>query len=214
MRWRGRRQSENIEDRRGMGGRIALGGGLGGIALLLLALLFGADPRELLEQLPANGGSPGTQTSRPTNPEEEELKQFVAVVLAETEDVWSELFGKIGRRYRQNEWFQVTLSSIGDAVIATDDQGHVTFMNAVAESLTGWKEQSAGGQPLERVFQIVNEETRRSVDNPALRAIREKVIVGLANHTVLLSRDGRETFTSERDRRLGPDAPYREARRG
>jgi uncharacterized protein len=101
MRWRDRRQSENIEDRRGMsGGKIAIGGGLGTIVLILLALLFGADPRQLLEQLPADQG-PGTQTSRPTNPEEEELKKFVAVVLAETEDVWTEIFRQNGRQYRK-----------------------------------------------------------------------------------------------------------------
>ena len=101
MRWRDRRQSSNIEDRRGMGGRVALGGGLGGIALLLLALFFGVDPRQLLEQMPAESGPPGTQTSRPVNPEEEELRQFVAVVLAETEDVWTELFQRMGRQYRK-----------------------------------------------------------------------------------------------------------------
>ena len=101
MRWRDRRQSENIEDRRGMsGGKIAIGGGLGTIVLILLALLFGADPRQLLEQLPADQGA-GTQTSRPTNPQEEELKQFASVVLAETEDVWTEIFRQNGRQYRK-----------------------------------------------------------------------------------------------------------------
>ena len=101
MRWRGERQSENIEDRRGMSrGGMAIGGGLGGIVLVALALLFGADPRQLLEQLPAES-QPGTQSSRPINPEEEELKQFVAVVLASTEDVWTEIFRQSGRQYRE-----------------------------------------------------------------------------------------------------------------
>lgn len=102
MRWRDRRQSSNIEDRRGMtGGKLALGGlgGLGSVVLIILALLFGADPRQLLEQLPDSGGGP--QTSRPTNPQEEELKQFVSVVLAETEDAWSDIFRQIGREYRK-----------------------------------------------------------------------------------------------------------------
>jgi predicted metalloprotease len=99
MQWRDRRQSDNIEDRRGItGGRVALGG-LGGIAVLILALLFGADPRQLFEQLPS--GDNGVQTSRPTNPEEEELKQFVAVVLAETEDAWSDIFRQAGKEYRK-----------------------------------------------------------------------------------------------------------------
>ncbi|HXT62254.1 MAG TPA: neutral zinc metallopeptidase [Pyrinomonadaceae bacterium] len=99
MQWRDRRQSDNIEDRRGLtGGRIALGG-VGGIVVLVLALLFGADPRQLLEQLP--NGDNSVQTSRPTNPEEEELKQFVAVVLAETEDAWSDTFRRAGKQYRK-----------------------------------------------------------------------------------------------------------------
>jgi uncharacterized protein len=101
MRWRDQRQSENIEDRRGAsGGRgIAIGGGLGGMLLVLLALLFGADPRRLLEQLPQQGS--GVETSRQVNPEEEELRQFVGVVLAQTEDAWTEEFKKMGRTYRK-----------------------------------------------------------------------------------------------------------------
>jgi predicted metalloprotease len=79
---------------------MAIGGGLGGVVLLVLALLFGADPRQFLEQVPT-GQAPGQQTSRPTNPEEEELKQFVAVVLASTEDVWREQFRQLGRQYRE-----------------------------------------------------------------------------------------------------------------
>ncbi len=102
MRWRGERQSSNIEDRRGMSrGGMAVGGGLGGIALIVLALLFGADPRQFLEQLPNSGQGPGQQSSRPVNPEEEELKQFVATVLASTEDVWKEQFRQVGRQYRE-----------------------------------------------------------------------------------------------------------------
>ncbi|HWP53880.1 MAG TPA: neutral zinc metallopeptidase [Pyrinomonadaceae bacterium] len=99
MRWRDERQSTNIEDRRGMsGGKIAIGG-LGGIVMLVVALLFGADPRQLLEQLPQQGGNP--QTSRSVNPQDEELKQFVAVVLAQTEDAWGEIFRRMGKSYRK-----------------------------------------------------------------------------------------------------------------
>jgi uncharacterized protein len=102
MLWKGRRQSENIEDRRGFGGRgIAIGGGLGGIVVLLLALLFGADPQQLLEQLPSNNPGSSAPTSQTTNPEEEELKQFVGVVLAETEDVWTSRFREMNRQYRK-----------------------------------------------------------------------------------------------------------------
>jgi PAS domain S-box-containing protein len=92
----------------------------------------------------------------------------------------------------QREWLRVTLSSIGDAVITTDTDGLVTFLNPVAESLTGWTQAEAAGVPLETVFKIVNEETRRTVENPATRALREGVVVGLANHTLLIAKDGTE----------------------
>jgi two-component system sensor histidine kinase/response regulator len=88
--------------------------------------------------------------------------------------------------------YAVTLSSIGDAVIATDDQARVTFLNPVAEALTGWSPVDATGQPLSEVFRIVNEETRHPVEDPGAKVLRLGTIVGLANHTVLLARDGRE----------------------
>jgi PAS domain S-box-containing protein len=93
---------------------------------------------------------------------------------------------------REREWLRVTLTSIGDAVIATDVNGVVTFLNPVAESLIGWSLQDGVGQPLDQVFKIVNEETRASMENPAFRAIKEGSVVGLANHTVLIARDGTE----------------------
>lgn len=94
--------------------------------------------------------------------------------------------------YDQKELFRTTLASIGDGVITTDVAGRVSFLNQIAESLTGWTQHEAAGQPLESVFNIVNEESRRTVENPALRALREGIIVGLANHTVLIARDGKE----------------------
>ena len=101
MRWRGERQSSNIEDRRGMSaGKVAVGGGLGTVLLLIIALIFGADPRQLLEQLPTEPSSQ-VQSSRPLNPEEEQLKEFVGVVLAKSEDVWNNLFRQNGRQYRE-----------------------------------------------------------------------------------------------------------------
>ena len=96
------------------------------------------------------------------------------------------------REREQREGFRVTLASIGDAVIATDALGLVTLMNEVAQSLTGWNAEDASGRPLDEVFTIVNEQTRQRVDNPALRAIREGAIVGLANHTVLIAKGGTE----------------------
>jgi len=87
----------------------------------------------------------------------------------------------------------VTLRSIGDAVIATDVHSKVTMLNPVAQTLTGWSEADALGQPIEHVFRIINEESREPVDNPVARVLRKGSVVGLANHTLLITRDGRET---------------------
>ena len=101
MRWRGERQSTNIEDRRGLSaGRVAVGGGLGTLVIAVLALLFGINPQQLLQQVPTDQ-APGVQSSRSQSPQEEELKQFVAVVLAKSEDVWSDVFRQNGRQYRK-----------------------------------------------------------------------------------------------------------------
>jgi PAS domain S-box-containing protein len=91
-----------------------------------------------------------------------------------------------------NEQLRVTLSSIGDAVITTDATGHVRFLNPIAEQLTGWSLQDAQGTPLNKVFNIINEYTREPVENPVTKVLREGTVVGLANHTILISRDGRE----------------------
>jgi PAS domain S-box-containing protein len=93
---------------------------------------------------------------------------------------------------RQRQWFATTLSSIGDAVIATDIEARVTFMNPTAERLTGWAQSDASGRPLSEVFNIVNEDSRKLVESPVTKAIRMGSIVGLANHTVLISKDGTE----------------------
>jgi len=90
------------------------------------------------------------------------------------------------------EWFQTVLASIGDAVIATDRQSRVVFLNPVAAEFTGWPEAEALGQDITVVFRIVNEVTRQTVENPITRVLREGTVVGLANQTLLLSRDGVE----------------------
>ena len=92
----------------------------------------------------------------------------------------------------QTEWQRVMLASIGDAVVSTDAHGRVTFMNSVAEALCGWPAPEAIGRDLPEVFNIIDEQTRRTAENPALRALQEGAIVGLANHTVLIARDGTE----------------------
>ena len=89
-------------------------------------------------------------------------------------------------------WFSTTLRSIGDAVIATDKRGRVTFLNPIAERLIGWAEQSALGQPLDAVFRVISEDTRSAVESPVSRVLREGKVVGLANHTVLLPKTGPE----------------------
>jgi two-component system cell cycle sensor histidine kinase/response regulator CckA len=91
----------------------------------------------------------------------------------------------------QRLWFETTLASIGDAVIATDAEGKVTFLNTVASELTGWGLTEALGLPLQTVFHIVNEQTGGDAESPIDKVIRDGVIVGLANHTLLISKDGR-----------------------
>ena len=92
---------------------------------------------------------------------------------------------------QQREWLRVTLTSIGDAVIATDAQGRVTFVNPVAESLTGWKAAEAAGQPVQCVFHIVNEQTGEPLEEPVARVLREGRAVELANHAAVVTKDGR-----------------------
>jgi PAS domain S-box-containing protein len=96
------------------------------------------------------------------------------------------------RASERSELLRVTLGSIGDAVITTDTKGRVTYLNAVAESLTGWLHYEALGQRLDRVFRINDEHNRRTLENPAISALREGSAVGLANHSVLIGRDGVE----------------------
>jgi PAS domain S-box-containing protein len=90
------------------------------------------------------------------------------------------------------ERHSTTLKSIGDAVIATDARGVVELLNPAAEALTGWTEAEAQGKTLETVFCIVNEETGEKVDDPVTKVLRERTVVGLANHTLLIARDGKK----------------------
>ena len=92
----------------------------------------------------------------------------------------------------QKEWFSTTLSSIGDAVIVTDAGGHISFMNDVAQTLTGWARSDAAGRRLPDIFQIVNEATRRPADDPVAKVLASGAVAGLANHTLLISRDGKD----------------------
>ncbi len=96
----------------------------------------------------------------------------------------------IERWRRSEERFRISLSSIGDAVMATDTRGHVTFMNSVAEKLTGWTLAEAKGLPLETPFSISNELSSQTMESPVAQLLREGTVVGLANHTILTARDG------------------------
>ncbi|MGE4565974.1 MAG: GAF domain-containing protein, partial [Victivallaceae bacterium] len=117
------------------------------------------------------------------------LISFVFVLLRRTDD---------GIRLRQaelresRERLAATLRSIGDGVVSCAADGTVAGLNIVAEKLTGWTTAEAQGRPLEEVFRIVNAQTRLTAENPVRRALLEGVVVGLANHTVLIARDGVE----------------------
>jgi len=102
-------------------------------------------------------------------------------------------FGAERRRAEQAaDRMNITLRSIGDAVVTTDNQGRILGMNPVAQALMGWTEAEATGRPLEDTLVIINEHTRRPAENPIGRVLRDGIVVGLANHTILVSKDGRE----------------------
>ena len=93
---------------------------------------------------------------------------------------------------KQTEWLRVTLASIGDGVISTDAEGRISFMNRVAESLTGWQESDALDRPLEDVFRVVNEQSRAPVENPAMWALRAEKVIELPTPALLIAKDGTE----------------------
>lgn len=102
MQWKGRRQSENVEDRRGVSGRkLAVGGGLGTIVVALLYMLLGGNPDQVMENLQSPSDYSGGGETRALSAEEVEMGEFVSVVLADTEDVWNGLFRQAGRQYRE-----------------------------------------------------------------------------------------------------------------
>ncbi|HEV7669737.1 MAG TPA: PAS domain S-box protein [Thermoanaerobaculia bacterium] len=92
----------------------------------------------------------------------------------------------------ERERLRIILDSIGEGVISTDADGRVTYLNRVAEVLTGWTQTKAVGRPLPEVFQVIDVNTREPAENPALKALREGIGVGLRNHTLLVARDGSE----------------------
>lgn len=97
----------------------------------------------------------------------------------------------------QQRWLATTLRSIGDAVIATDKKGIVTFMNVIAEELTGWRQEEAVGKKFNDVFIVENEETGKRLPNPVAKVLRERSSLSLTNHTILISRNGKKTFIDD-----------------
>jgi PAS domain S-box-containing protein len=120
------------------------------------------------------------------------------------------IFGDIMRAAQRSaevrrEFLRVTIASVGDAVITTDTNGLVSSLNASAEALTGWTDRDARGTPIESVFRMVNEENRATVESPVATVLKTGAVVGLANHTVLIARDGTERTIDDRA------APIRDA---
>ena len=103
-----------------------------------------------------------------------------------------EIRQRVDESYAREQWLNTTIRSIGDAVIACDTDGNVVFMNLIAEKLTGWKESEAHARSLHEVFPIFNEDTRAAVENPVDKVRRLGTVVGLANHTFLVSKNGTE----------------------
>src|SRR3954453_24147526 len=94
--------------------------------------------------------------------------------------------------FDQRDWLQITLSSIGDGVITADRDGRVNYLNPVAEKLTGWTLAAAIGVEVKQIFRIINEATRKPVEQPVRKVIERGLTVGLGNHTLLIARDGTE----------------------
>ena len=116
--------------------------------------------------------------------EEKELRITIEMALYKHE---------MERKVKENEqWLLTTLRSIGDGVIITDALGNIAFMNSVAETLTGWQQTEIMGKALIKVFNIINEETRIPTENPVSKVLADGIIVGLANHTLLIAKDGTE----------------------
>ncbi len=152
----------------------------------------GADPlsKELLQVYLAVAGLAGTacerlHSERELNRHRDHLEELVKERTAELARSATEIL-------RQRNLLAVTLASIGDGVIVTDARGRVTFLNGEAERLTGWTSREAEDHPLPAVFHIINEHTRRPVEDPVEKVLRLGTVVGLANHTVLIAKDGRE----------------------
>jgi PAS domain S-box-containing protein len=166
-------------------GSVALAAWVGGYRPALLAVALGFLACEWLFVEPR--GTPGLGNAR-------NLIGFLAYLLS-----WGIIVGfgealRVARRRadQQRESLRVTLTSMGDAVITTDAAGRVASSNPVAVALTGWTQDEAAGRPLEEVFPVINERSRQPVENPVKTVLVRGRVVGLANHTTLIAKDGTE----------------------
>ena len=167
--------------------------------------VFGEDPakgasqKEILEQTLANGSWQGEVVNYTS--EGRELIMDCRTQVVSDEDGNPVALGGIAMDiterkimeqalYNEKEQFRTTLLSVGDGVIATDAQGNVTVLNAVAEELTGWRQADASGKPLDEVFNIINEFTGDKMDNPVSKVLSSGEVFELSNHTLLLAPDG------------------------
>ncbi len=168
----------------------ALGGALGLIALALTLWLVRRYLTLPLNRLVAAAGE--MARGRLDRPIRAEGRGEVAELARAMDHMADELRAKIEALRESEERLSITLDAIGDAVLVTDPQGLITRLNPVAEQLTGWRQEEALGRPVLEVFHIVNAETREPAEHPVGRVLREGIVVGLANHTTLIARDGTE----------------------
>ena len=128
MLWKGRRQSENLEDRRGLTGRgVALGGGLGALAVTIIVLLLGGNPEEVMQNLQTTRAS-GQEQTQTLTAEEKEMGEFVGVILADTEDVWKGFSGRMALNIANPNWFCLPAPPIRPVAMPSRPQGHSTAL--------------------------------------------------------------------------------------
>ena len=113
--------------------------------------------------------------------------------------LYKQLYEKDKALKESHEEFKTTFYSIGDGIITADSEGKIKQMNPLAVELTGYTEEESAGKPLEKVFKIINEETRKPVNHPFNQVLSEGIVVGLGNHTLLISRNGREIPIADSD---------------
>lgn len=182
-----------------------------GIALTLLAILIGGliawalvhsmtRRLKLLSQAANTLAGGNLKVSLPDSHDKDEVGQLTRDFNAMSSALSKDLAIRMKMEamlFAEKESAQVTLSSIGDAVITTDIEGRIQFMNPVAETLTGWSNQEALQKPLPEVFKIINEFTREPLENPVEKALRSNCAIDLSNHTILIRPDGSESHIED-----------------